>query len=106
MLLRDVGDVAEAGLRELDAIGERHQPLARTPKRLGVAVEPEQASALARRAQHRLRVTTHAYCPINDPARVARSQKEHDLVDEDRYVNRYTPSCERRSKPDGNPSPF
>jgi hypothetical protein len=33
-------------------------------------------------------VTTHAHRPVDDPARVARSQEKHDLVDENRNVNR------------------
>ena len=95
--------VAERGVRETHAIAERRQPLARTTDRLGIAIEPEQVHVRTRPAQHRFRVTAHPDRPVDDPARPARSQREHDLVDQNRKVNYFTSSCASRSKPDCRP---
>src|SRR5206468_4005894 len=79
---------------------------ARPLERLGIDVEAEQTHARRRRFQQSRRMTTHAHCPVDHPSLAPRPQQEHDLVDEDRNVNRYTPSCANRSNSDGSPSPF
>src|SRR5262249_41484733 len=73
---------------------------------LGVDIETEQADASRRRLQQSFRMTAHTHCPVDHPPLAPRPQQERDLVDEDRNVNRYTPSCANRSNSDGNPSPF
>ena len=85
---RDVGEGEKVGVRQPHAVGKNGQTVAGAPQRLGIAVEPEQTDVVARPAQHRFRVSTHAHRPVDDPARAARSQKERDLVDEGRNVNR------------------
>ena len=81
----------EARVREGDAVAERHQTLARLRERRGIRVQPEEAHGVAAGAHDRLGVTAHAHRPIDHPSLVARSQEKHDLVDQHRNVNRYTP---------------
>ena len=82
-------EVAEARVREADAVAERGQALAgprerlagRCPGRAGVREQPLSV-------QDRLRVTAHSHRRIDHPSLVARPQEKRDLVDEHRNVNR------------------
>src|SRR5438132_5513444 len=82
------------------------EPCARTPDCLGGHVEPQEPDGRRARHEEHLGVTAHPHRPIDHPSFAARSQEKPDLVDENRNVDYFTPTCESQAKSPPSASPF
>src|SRR5207302_187572 len=102
--VRGAPEPVEARGRQGHALAERRQTLERLRERRGIRVQPEEAHGVAAGAHDRLGVAAHARRPIDHPTLVARSEEKHDLVDQHRNVNRYTPRPDNLSNSVGSRS--